>query len=145
MVKATLVIVGVAVAWTLVGQILPDAWGRALFGDTWSAAADLLLLMGVAVVAGSAATGGFAGVRSLGAAAESLRARMRTVGPQLVLPLAGAAIAAGTGYAVGFGLGQTSAAVIWWVAFAGALRSHRPASGAGDGTAVPPLAPAAQP
>ncbi len=89
MVKATVLIVAIAVAWTIVGQLLPDAWGRALLGDTWSDAQDLLLLMGLASVAGSAATGGFAGVRSLGAARESLRARLRTVGPQLVLPLAG--------------------------------------------------------
>jgi O-antigen/teichoic acid export membrane protein len=142
MVRATVVIVAVAALWMLVALLVPDAWGRALFGDTWAEASDVLLLMGLAVVAGSAITGGFAGVRALGAARESLRARLRTVGPQFVLPLTGAAIGAAGGYAAGFGLGNLAAAVVWWTTFARALSSHRRDQG-GEPT-VPPLAPAAQ-
>jgi O-antigen/teichoic acid export membrane protein len=142
MVRATVVIVAVAALWMLVALLVPDAWGRALFGDTWAEASDVLLLMGLAVVAGSAITGGFAGVRALGAARESLRARLRTVGPQFVLPLTGAAIGAAGGYAAGFGLGNLAAAVVWWTTFARALSSHR--RDAGGEPTVPPLAPAAQ-
>jgi hypothetical protein len=143
MVRATVVIVAVAAVWMLVALLVPDVWGRALFGDTWAEASELLVLMGLASVAGSAATGGFAGVRALGAARESLRARLRTLGPQCVLPLAGAAVAAAGGYAVGFGLAHLVSAVIWWAAFSGALSSGRRAVG-GEPTA-PPLTPAGQP
>ncbi|HET6663983.1 MAG TPA: hypothetical protein VFG94_06980, partial [Acidimicrobiales bacterium] len=142
MVGASVVIVAVAALWMGLAWLMPDAWGRALFGDTWAEASDLLVLMGLASVAGSAATGGFAGVRALGAARESLRARLHTLGPQFVFPLAGAAVAAAAGYAVGFGLAHLVSAVIWWAAFGRALSSGRHAVG-GQPT-VPPLTPAGQ-
>jgi hypothetical protein len=132
MVKASIVLVGIAAVWTVVVLLIPDSWGTALFEDTWSEAGDLMLPMGLAMVAGSAATGGFAGVRALGAARESLRARLRTVGPQLLLPLAGTAVGAGHGYALGFGLGHLVSAVIWWGAFGAALAARRTD---GDGVA----------
>ncbi len=121
MVKASVLLMAVAVVWMCIGLTLPDAWGSWLFRDTWGLADDLMLPMGLAMIAGSASTGGFAGVRALGAARESLRARLLTLGPQLALPLAGAAMAAGTGFAVGFGLANAASAVIWWSAFGAAL------------------------
>jgi O-antigen/teichoic acid export membrane protein len=125
MIRASSVLVLVAVVWTCIGLALPDSWGVALLGDTWAEADELMPLMGLAMIVGSAATGGFAGVRSLGDARESLRARLRTVPPGLVLPLAGAFVAAGQGYALGFGLGHAASAVIWWVAFGNALARWR--------------------
>jgi hypothetical protein len=125
MARASLVVVSVAVGWMVVGLVLPDSVGTALFRDTWEEAGGLMLPVGLAVVAGSITTGGFAGVRSLGDATVSLRARLQTVVPQLVLPLSGAAIAAGTGFALGWGLANVASATIWWVAFGRALRSWR--------------------
>jgi O-antigen/teichoic acid export membrane protein len=125
MAKASVGLVVVATVWMLVVLVMPNRWGTALFSATWSDADDLMLLMGLAMIAGSAATGGFAGVRALGAARESLRARLRSVGPQLVLPLAGTAVGAGHGYALGFGLGHLVSAVIWWGAFGAALSARR--------------------
>jgi len=140
MVKASIALSGVAAVWMLVVLLVPDSWGTALFEDTWNEAGDIMLPMGLAMIAGSAATGGFAGVRALGAARESLRARLRTVGPQLVLPLAGAAAGAGVGYAVGFGLGHMVSAMIWWSAFGTALaagrEAHTEVAGAGEATAL---------
>lgn len=134
MAKASIMLVGIAAAWMLVVLVVPGSWGRALFKDTWSEAGDLMLPMGLAMVAGSAATGGFAGVRALGAARESLRARLRTVGPQLLLPLAGTVVGAGHGYAVGFGLGHAVSAVIWWGAFGAALSARRIDGGDSEST-----------
>jgi hypothetical protein len=125
MARASLVVVAVAAVWTVVGLVLPDSVGLALFRDTWEEAGGLMLPVGLAVVAGSITTGGFAGVRSLGDATASLRARLQTVVPQLVLPLSGAAIAAGAGFAVGWGLANVASAAIWWLAFGRALRSWR--------------------
>jgi O-antigen/teichoic acid export membrane protein len=128
MFRATLLLAGVAGGWMWLGLLLPDSWGTTLFGETWPEAGGLLLPIGLAMIAGSAATGAFAGVRALGDARESLRARLRTVGPQLVLPLVGAAVGAGHGYAFGFGLGHAASAVIWWAAFGNALASSRKAA-----------------
>lgn len=128
MFRATLLLAGVAGGWMWLGLLLPDSWGTTLFGETWPEAGGLLLPIGLAMIAGSAATGAFAGVRALGDARESLRARLRTVGPQLVLPLVGAAFGAGHGYAFGFGLGHAASAVIWWAAFGNALASSRKAA-----------------
>jgi O-antigen/teichoic acid export membrane protein len=128
MFRATLLLAGVAGGWMWLGLLLPDSWGTTLFGETWPEAGGLLFPIGLAMIAGSAATGAFAGVRALGDARESLRARLRTVGPQLVLPLVGAAVGAGHGYAFGFGLGHAASAVIWWAAFGNALASSRKAA-----------------
>jgi O-antigen/teichoic acid export membrane protein len=121
MVGASIGLATVALLWMCVGLALPDRWGTALFGSTWSESTALLVPVGLAMVAGSLITGGFAGVRSLGAASDSLRARMRTVLPQLVLPIIGAALAAGEGYALGLAAAQLVSTIIWWSAFQRAL------------------------
>jgi O-antigen/teichoic acid export membrane protein len=140
MLGASGVLAGVALGWMCVGLVLPDRWGAELFGATWTDAQELMLPMGLAMMAGSLATGGFAGVRSLGAARESLRARLQTVAPQLGLPLAGAALAAGPGYAAGFGAGHAVAAVIWWLAFRRALAGRAVDA---PGVSSPSMVPAA--
>ncbi len=127
MVRATVVLVAVAAAWMVIGLAVPDAWGQAVFRDTWAEASELMLPVGLATIAGSAATGAFAGVRSLGDAAASLRARLQTVPPQLLLPLVGAAVASGVGFALGLGLANLVAAAIWWAAFGRALATRRAA------------------
>jgi hypothetical protein len=121
MIRASLGLATLAFAWMCVGLALPDRWGAALFGPTWADATDLILPIGLTMVAGSLITGGFAGVRSLGAASDSLQARLRSVPPLLVLPLVGAAVAAGEGYAAGLSVAQLASAAIWWTAFHRAL------------------------
>lgn len=121
MVRASVGLATIAFCWMCVGLALPDSWGTSLFGSTWADATDMLLPIGLTVVAGSLITGGFAGVRSLGAASDSLHARVLTVPPMLVLPLVGAALAAGEGYAAGLGTAQLAAAAIWWTVFHRAL------------------------
>jgi len=121
MVRASIGLACIAFCWMCIGMVLPDRWGAELFGPTWAEASDLILPIGLTVVAGSLMTGGFAGVRSLGAASDSFRARLWTVPPLLVLPLVGAAVAAGEGYAAGLGAAQLASAAIWWTAFHRAL------------------------
>jgi O-antigen/teichoic acid export membrane protein len=121
MAVATGLITAAAAGWMVVGLVLPDRVGTALFGDTWDEAAGLMLTMGLATVAGSLATGGFAGLRSLGAARKSLRARLYGLPPQLVFPLVGAAAGSAVGYTIGFAAANAVVAAIWWVVFLGAL------------------------
>jgi len=121
MVLATVLVTGAALAWMVAGLVMPDRLGTALFGRTWAEAGDLMLAMGLATIAGSAATGAFAGLRSLGAAKLSLRARLYSLPPQIVFTLVGAAAAAAVGYTIGFAVANAVVAAIWWVVFLGAL------------------------
>jgi O-antigen/teichoic acid export membrane protein len=125
MVTATVVVTAVALAWMVVGLALPDEWGARLFGETWAEAEDVMLPIGLSVVAGSLATGAFGGLRSLAAARLSLRARLWSLPPQAVGALGGAAAAAAVGYSVGLAIGKAVMAAIWWVFFASALRRRR--------------------
>jgi len=131
MIVATAGVVTASVALMVVGLVLPDAWGSALFGSTWPDAQELMFPMGLAMLTGGLATGGYAGIRSLGAVRESLRARLQAAAPQLVLPVIGVALAAGWGYSVGLAVAQAAMALIWWAAFRRALvaRQARVATG----------------
>ena len=136
MLAASGVVTAAAAAWTVVGVVVPDAWGTALFGDTWREAEDVLLPIGLATVAGAVPTGAFAGIRSLGAARLSFRVRLWSMPPQVACALVGAAAGAAVGYAWGFALGNVVVATMWWVFFASALRGVR------EGAAAPVAAPA---
>ena len=117
-------LVAFAAAWTVAGLWLPDDVGRALFGESWPGAADIMLPMGLAMVAGGAISGGLLGVRSLGDAQASLRSRLLSAPGQVVLPLVGAVVAGAAGFAVGMAASRVVAAWIWWTAFrAHAFRS----------------------
>jgi hypothetical protein len=122
MVAATVLVTGLALAWLVVGLVLPDSWGSRLFGDTWAEAEDVMLPIGLSVVAGSLATGAFGGLRSLAAARLSLKARLWSLPPQVVAALVGSATAAAVGYSVGLAIGKAVMAAIWWVVFLTALR-----------------------
>jgi O-antigen/teichoic acid export membrane protein len=123
MIGASAVLAVVSIVWTVVGLALPANWGAELFGASWPEASDLIGLTGLAMVAGSLAAGGFAGLRALGAARASFRSRLRSAPPQLLFPLAGTALGGGAGYTLGFGLGHATSGIIYWTAFRGALAS----------------------
>jgi O-antigen/teichoic acid export membrane protein len=114
---ATAIVVGVAVAWMLVCLVLPDTAGQELFGDSWADGSALVLPMGLAMIAGSAATGAFAGVRSLGDARVSLRARMASLPGEFFLPLGGAIVGGALGYTLGFLAARVLTSLVWWRAF----------------------------
>jgi hypothetical protein len=78
--------------------------------------------MGLAILAGSVATGAFAGLRSLGDARASLRARLCSLPPEAILTLVGAFAAGAIGYAYGFAAATTLIAATWWGFFLAAVR-----------------------
>jgi O-antigen/teichoic acid export membrane protein len=116
-VRATLLVVGAAVAWMFVAVVLPDSVGRWLFGATWAEGQDLVVPMGLAMIAGSAATGGFAGVRSLGDGRASLRARLTSLPGEFLLPLLGTVLGGAVGFVLGFACARVITAFVWWRAF----------------------------
>lgn len=108
--------------WMCVGLLLPTAWGEELFGPTWAGAREIMLPMGMAMVAAGVTSGGLMGLRSLADAKRSLRARLHIVPWQVVCPLLGAALGGAWGFAVGLAIGRTAGAVIMWRTFDRALR-----------------------
>ncbi len=135
MAVASLAVAGAAAAWMATGLLLPDRIGNAMFGRTWHNAQELMLPMGLAVVAGSASTGAFAGLRSLGDARASLRARLCSLPTEAVLSLIGLVVGGAVGYAFGYATATVLIAMTWWSFFLAAVRRHRVrlASDAGPG------------
>lgn len=140
--RATLLIVAAAVGWMAIALAIPDSIGVQLFGDTWAEGQDLIVPMGLAMIAGSAATGGFAGVRSLGDARASLRARLTSLPGEFVLPLLGTWWGGAVGFALGFAAARVVTAIVWWRAF---LAHCRPMPGADEAPSPPPVIEAAGP
>lgn len=123
--------------WMGVGLAIPESWGEELFGATWAGAREIMLPMGVAMVAAGVTSGGLMGLRSLADARRSLRARLHIVPWQTVCPLVGAATGGAWGFAVGLAIGRIAGAAIMWRAFDRSLR---------EGVEVPDLpTPASQP
>lgn len=115
--SATALIVVLAVLWLIVCLVMPDSVGEKLFSATWFEGAGLVLPMGLATIAGSCATGGFAGVRSMGDAPASMRARLASLPGEAAFPLAGAWVNGAMGFVVGLLIARVVSAVIWWRAF----------------------------
>ena len=104
-----------AVGWAAVLLSLPDSWGTAVLGDTWTGARDLLLPIGVACVGYAVASGGEAGLRITAAAREALRIRLAvgllTVGAAVAGGIAGGT--EGAVWALAIGPWATALAT-WW-------------------------------
>ena len=97
--------------------LVPDSWGRLLFNDTWPRAERLLLPMGLTMIAGGALSGGLLGIRALGDARRSLRARLWTTPVMLGAPLLGAVLDDAGGFVLGMAVAHAVAAVVWWSLF----------------------------
>lgn len=114
------------VVWLSLGLMLPSAVGEALFGTTWSGARPLLVPVGVGLLGGAVAAGAMAGLRALGNAPASLRARLIGLPLFLSAPLIGT-IDGARGFAVGLAGAMWGTAAIWWWQFELALREPPPA------------------
>lgn len=66
----------VVLAGTILLRLMPNGWGEALLGDTWSAASNLLIPAGLAIAANMWILGPLLGLRAGAASARSLSARL---------------------------------------------------------------------
>ncbi len=121
---ASVGLVVVAALWLAVGLFVPTGMGRAVFGVTWDGARKLLWPTGLGVLGGGVAAGGMAGLRALGAARASLRARLAGLPLMIGAPLAGASLADARGFALGLAGATWAGAAIWWWQFERALRDQ---------------------
>jgi O-antigen/teichoic acid export membrane protein len=119
--RASLGLAALAGAWTVALVALPSGAGRAVLGETWPRARGLLLPLGLAMVAGGLAMGATAGLRALGQARATLRARLFALPVVVVLPITGAAVNDELGFTVGFAVATWIGTVLWWAIFLRAL------------------------
>jgi hypothetical protein len=135
----------VVVVWSAAVSQLPDRVGEALLGSTWTLAQEIIFPLGLAVSGTAASAGLAAGLRSLAAARQSLRATIPAVVLLLMGGIAGAVWEGGVGAAWGMILPAWVGTGLYLRQF---LRAVRDASSDGAPDAPsrrgPGLAPAAQ-
>jgi hypothetical protein len=134
--------IGVSAAWMVTSLLVPSSIGMRLFGDTWDKAEQLLVPMGVVMIAGSALSGALLGIRALSDPGRSLRARLASAPFQAVCPLVGAVLGDATGFVLGLAAGNAVSAVIWWTSFLRATAGDAPAD---DRSPVPQPAAGSSP
>jgi O-antigen/teichoic acid export membrane protein len=96
------------------GLVVPSWVGHAALGDTWPAARDLLVPVGLVAACGAAISGADIGLRAARAVRESLGVQLRLAPAQLVVPIAGALVADVAGYAWALAGVSGVGAVMWW-------------------------------
>jgi O-antigen/teichoic acid export membrane protein len=127
-------LVTVSLAWGTVLLVIPNAWGRALLGDTWSSARDVLVPTTVMTAGIGAACGAIVGLRILSAAVSSLKVRIVAGVAALATAVAGGALGGLTLGVWGLCVGSwINAAGTWWALG----RVPRPQAGHVGGDAVP--------
>lgn len=121
-------LVAATVAWGAISLAIPDGLGLALLGSTWDPARSVLLPAVVATAGTSASVGAWVGLRALGAAKQSLRARViHSVLTVACAPL-GAVLAGTQGAAWALAATAWFGAVLWSAQFAWSLSERRNSS-----------------
>ena len=113
------------VLWCLVLLTIPEDVGELLLGKNWDGARSLLLPLSIGSVGFALAYGAMTGLRALGAARRSLRARYIDATSTVTFALSGALLGGAIGAAWGFAIaGSLRIPNAWWQ-FARALREYR--------------------
>jgi O-antigen/teichoic acid export membrane protein len=105
---------GGAIVWGAAMLLLPESVGVWLLGSSWQPASALLVPVTLAVAGTGVVNGAWVGLRALGAATRSLRARGINSVAYLVGVLGGAALGGAAGAAWGATAGTFIGAGVWW-------------------------------
>jgi O-antigen/teichoic acid export membrane protein len=105
-------------------HFLPPRVGTALLGASWDGAHKVIFLLALSRAGTGFAAGATAGLRSLGAAKRSLRARLICVPLVIAGGIGGAAIAGVRGAAAGLALSSCIEASVWWWQLRHGLKDH---------------------
>ncbi|MFE0510976.1 hypothetical protein [Streptomyces sp. NPDC058964] len=116
---------GVSVVWGLVCLAMPASIGRHLLGQNWSGARPILPQIAVMMCGAGTSVGATLGLRALGEARRSLRARLGIIPVTIVGGLLGAAVWDAAGAAMGFAAASVTGAVVWWRHFRAAVGEWR--------------------
>jgi O-antigen/teichoic acid export membrane protein len=118
------ILAALAIVWAGVLLLMPTSAGHAILGRTWPSAQSVILPFSLYVFAEAILVGPWAGLRALGAARQSLRARGIVALATAVLGCAGAGLFGQGGAAWGIALASVTAAGVWWFQFSAALASN---------------------
>jgi O-antigen/teichoic acid export membrane protein len=129
----------IAIAWSVVVLMLPDAIGSRLLGATWQQAKPLLPLLVPWVLAVGASMGAIQGLFALGAARRSLFTQAAGLAASLPSMTAAAALAGARGAALAGGLSAVFGTVLAWFQFRRALSEPITSVDAGSPEQIAPL------
>lgn len=116
---------GAAVAWVVLLLLLPDAWGRALLGDSWEQARAVLPAVGAMTALIGATMGGALSLKALSLGRRVLQMMLVQSPLILVLGCLGAWFNAGEGAATGLALAHVSGCALAWTYLWRAVRPGR--------------------
>jgi O-antigen/teichoic acid export membrane protein len=119
------VLAAAALAWGFVVLALPTSVGMSLLGENWSGAREVLIPVTITVAAAGASIGPWTGLRTLAAAAASLRTRTVAAALTLLMGASGAFIAEAQGAAIGLACASVLATGVWWHAYADVARNRK--------------------
>jgi O-antigen/teichoic acid export membrane protein len=103
-----------AVVWAAVLRLMPESWGHALLGESWTLAEPLLFLAGAATTVALFTVGTVAGIRALGAGRDGLTARVVVSVLVLAAASAGAALNGAHGAFLAMALSAPVQIATWW-------------------------------
>jgi O-antigen/teichoic acid export membrane protein len=124
-----------AAAWGIMLLIMPASLGDLLLRGAWGPAHALFLPILLASLANMLMLGAGIGIRSLAAAARSLRATIVTSTLTLVMGIGGAAVGGAAGSAWGLFLVAVVGLFVWWYQYGRAMGERR--AGVAVGGAAP--------
>jgi O-antigen/teichoic acid export membrane protein len=104
----------VALAFGTTMLLLPERFGSQLLGPSWEPAHRLLLPVTLTAANTGISVAAITGLRALGAASTSLRARLIAASAAMTAGFLGAAVNGATGAAWGVFVGTTIGAATWW-------------------------------
>ena len=110
-----LVLMGLA--WSCIVVLLPDEVGFELLGETWSGVAAVVLLLAVGQVANGFRVAPEIGLRALGAAPRTLRARLVSSVVMVLALTAGALWSGVFGVCLAIAIARPVESGIWWYQF----------------------------
>jgi O-antigen/teichoic acid export membrane protein len=114
-----------AIAWAAIVYAIPRGIGTQLLGPSWPEARRVVLPTAAWVASSGIVTGGLVGLRSLGAARRSLKARLFTA-PLIIAGGIGGAVAGGSvGAVTGMAIANSVGAVYFWLQLMDAVRRYR--------------------
>jgi O-antigen/teichoic acid export membrane protein len=116
---------GFAALWGAAAIICPAQIGRELFGESWVTAHPLIVFLAVMQIAASLRVGPLVGLRALGAAERTLRARTIVITLGLLFSFCGAILDGARGVAIAYAIVTPLQSVVWWAQFQAAFKDHR--------------------
>ena len=127
----------IALVWGAVIASLPDRWGTAVLSASWAGAHAIIVPLTAWMIGVCVAIGPHYGLRALGAARRSLRARLIVTPLALGAPAVGALLGDALGAALGLAIVGWAEAAVWWTQFSRGTADHAASSDVAESLLTP--------